>query len=116
MQEYDVNLMSVPGPHFLITAKQRGDFHGCPSAIVFASVKGMKYEVTVSKDIIAKFPIHHLGTAQLHSIVNAEQLAEPIDVDEFNLPTTVSTLLEKFHVPLVLPRPTSWPLSSLNTP
>ena len=87
MQEYDVNLMSVPGPHFLITAKQRGDFHGCPSAIVFASVKGMKYEVTVSKDIIAKFPIHHLGTAQLHSIVNAEQLAEPIDVDEFNLAT-----------------------------
>lgn len=87
IQEYDVALMSVPGPHFLITAKQRGDFQECPSTIVFASVKGKKYKAVVSKDIIAKFPIHHLGTAQLNSIIDAEQLADPINVDEFDLAT-----------------------------
>ena len=85
-QEYDVGLIAVPGPHFLIASTQ-GDQQNCPPAIVFASIEGEKKKVILSPQVMANFPIHHLGTAQLQHILDAEKSADAIAIHDFDLAT-----------------------------
>jgi hypothetical protein len=87
-QMYNVGLLNVPGPHFLIAATFTGDRNSiCPSSIVFASVEGKKHKTIISHEDIANLPIHNLGTANLKDLLEAEKAAAAIDEDAFDFAT-----------------------------
>ena len=86
---YNVDLLYIPGPHFLIVGsldKSADTEMTCPEVVSFATVTGDKVSFSFNqKDLVHKFSSHKLGTVSLGQLFSAEEAAKSIKESEFNL-------------------------------
>ena len=92
---YDMALYALPGPHFILAGTKSLDSSSvnpiCPKSIAFSTMDGgqmgRKQIVSPYMEDIKDLPKHTLGVAALADLLKAEENAEAIDDESFDLAT-----------------------------
>ena len=92
---YDVALYALPGPHFILAGSKSLDSSSvnpiCPKSVAFSTMDGgqigRKQIVSPYMEDIKDLPKHTLGVAALADLLKAEENAEAIDDESFDLAT-----------------------------
>jgi len=104
-QVYDVKLLVQDAHFFLLAVDQdKSGEKACPPNIALASINGRKYNGVMYSDQLEHVPSIHLGSASLRDILDAEEQAEPQDVDTYNVMTNTCA-----HYAIRITRPLGFP-------